>query len=335
MILRRRWQVSAGLVWSGLRVGEGRETHLAARRRHSCAMPRRSAALAGRRRAGSSAACRPRVLRRPMQAPTPLGSRRRSEAGLGQAAGVSGWGVSRLSSSPRLNFVLPRSGCSSRRRLPASLARCRRCRRRVPPRAVAERSVAGAGRVAPTAAAGEGSPRWARRGALQAHTVGAALRLSASLVSSSRSRGCRGCRVPFQRRRGARVRLGSLSSGTAVMGGGAWSCQTQPWPLEALSGLIWRPHGGGPAAPPSSLCDVVSGALLGGLQRLTFKVLDRWGLKPASSSGRRRLLDGAPGSEASGSCSYVGYLQSRANQGGGGGDESGVGAGRGLPGHPA
>ena len=160
MILRRRWQVSAGLVWSGLRVGEGRETHLAARRRHSCAMPRRSAALAGRRRAGSSAACRPRVLRRPMQAPTPLGSRRRSEAGLGQAAGVSGWGVSRLSSSPRLNFVLPRSGCSSRRRLPASLARCRRCRRRVPPRAVAERSVAGAGRVAPTAAAGEGPPRW-------------------------------------------------------------------------------------------------------------------------------------------------------------------------------
>ena len=156
MILRRRWQVSAGLVWSGLKVGEGRETHLAARRRHSCAMPRRSAALAGRRRAGSSAACRPRVLRRPMQAPTPLGSRRRSEAGLGQAAGVSGWGVSRLSSSPRLNFVLPRSGCSSRRRLPASLARCRRCRRRVPPRAVAERSVAGAGRVAPTAAAGEG-----------------------------------------------------------------------------------------------------------------------------------------------------------------------------------
>ena len=145
MILRRRWQVSAGLVWSGLRVGEGRETHLAARRRHSCAMPRRSAALAGRRRAGSSAACRPRVLRRPLQAPTPLGSQRRSEAGLGQAAGVSGWGVSRLSSSPRLNFVLPRSGCSSRRRLPASLARCRRCRRRVPPRAVAERSVAGAG----------------------------------------------------------------------------------------------------------------------------------------------------------------------------------------------
>jgi hypothetical protein len=144
-VLRRRWQVSAGLVWSGLKVGEGRETHLAARRRHSCAMPRRSAALAGRRRAGSSAACRPRVLRRPMQAPTPLGSRRRSEAGLGQAAGVSGWGVSRLSSSPRLNFVLPRSGCSSRRRLPASLARCRRCRRRVPPRAVAERSVAGAG----------------------------------------------------------------------------------------------------------------------------------------------------------------------------------------------
>ena len=159
-VLRRRWQVSAGLVWSGLRVGEGRETHLAARRRHSCAMPRRSAALAGRRRAGSSAACRPRVLRRPMQAPTPLGSRRRSGAGLGQAAGVSGWGVSRLSSSPRLNFVLPRSGCSSRRRLPVSLARCRRCRRRVPPRAVAERSVAGAGRVAPTAAAGEGPPRW-------------------------------------------------------------------------------------------------------------------------------------------------------------------------------
>jgi hypothetical protein len=154
MILRRRWQVSAGLVWSGLKVGEGRETHLAARRRHSCAMPRRSAALAGRRRAGSSAACRPRVLRRPMQAPTPLGSRRRSEAGLGQAAGVSGWGVSRLSSSPRLNFVLPRSGCSSRRRLPASLARCRRCRRRVPPRAVAERSVAGAGRVAPGGPAG-------------------------------------------------------------------------------------------------------------------------------------------------------------------------------------
>ena len=37
MILRRRWQVSARLVWSGLRVGGGRETHLAARRRHSCA----------------------------------------------------------------------------------------------------------------------------------------------------------------------------------------------------------------------------------------------------------------------------------------------------------
>jgi len=145
MILRGRWQVSAGLVWSGLRVGEGRETHLAARRRHSCAMPRRSAALAGRRQAGSSAACRPRVLRRPMQAPTPLGSRRRSEAGLGQAAGVSGWGVSLLGSPPRLNFVLPRSDCPPRRRPPASLARCRRCRRRVPPRAVAERSVAGAG----------------------------------------------------------------------------------------------------------------------------------------------------------------------------------------------
>jgi hypothetical protein len=155
MILRRRWQVSAGLVWSGLKVGEGRETHLAARRRHSCAMPRRSAALAGRRRAGSSAACRPRVLRRPMQAPTPLGSRRRSEAGLGQAAGVSGWGVSLLGSPPRLSSVLPRSNCPARHRPPASLARCRRCRRRVPPRAVAERSVAGAGRVAPTAAAGE------------------------------------------------------------------------------------------------------------------------------------------------------------------------------------
>ena len=163
MILRRRWQVSAGLVWSGLRVGEGRETHLAARRRHSCAMPRRSAALAGRRRAGSSAACRPRVLRRPMQAPTPLGSRRRSGSRLGQAAGVSGWGVSRLSSSPRLNFVLPRSGCSSRRRLPASLARCRRCRRRVPPRAVAERSVAGAG----------GSRRRPRRG--RAYRAGSAV----------------------------------------------------------------------------------------------------------------------------------------------------------------
>jgi hypothetical protein len=145
MILRGRWQVSAGLVWSGLRVGEGRETHLAARRRHSCAMPRRSAALAGRRRAGSSAACRPRVLRRPMQAPTPLGSRRRSEAGLGQAAGVSGWGVSLLGSPPRLSSVLPRSDCPARQRPPASLARCRRCRRRVPPRAVAERSVAGAG----------------------------------------------------------------------------------------------------------------------------------------------------------------------------------------------
>jgi len=141
MILRGRWQVSAGLVWSGLRVGEGRETHLAARRRHSCAMPRRSAALAGRRQAGSSAACRPRVLRRPMQAPTPLGSRRRSEAGLGQAAGDSGWGVSRL----RLICASPRSVCSPRRSPPASLARCRRCRRRVPPRAVAERSVAGAG----------------------------------------------------------------------------------------------------------------------------------------------------------------------------------------------
>ena len=156
MILRRRWQGSAGLVWSGLRVGEGRETHLAARRRHSCAMPRRSAALAGRRQAGSSAACRPRVLRRPMQAPTPLGSRRRSEAGLGQAAGDSGWGVSRL----RLICASPRSVCSPRRSPPASRVRCRRCRRRVPPRAVAERSVAGAGRVAPTAAAGEGPPRW-------------------------------------------------------------------------------------------------------------------------------------------------------------------------------
>ena len=264
-----------------------------------------------------------------------MGARRRSGSGLGQAAGVSGWGVSRLASLLRLICVLARSVCSPRRRPPASRARCRRCRRRVPPRAVAERSVAGAGRVAPTAAAGEGSPRWARRGALRAHAVGAALRLSASLVSSSRSRGCRGCRLSFQRRCGARVRLGSLSSGSAVMGGGAWSCQTQPWPLEALSGLIWRLHGGGPAAPPSSLCDVVSEALLGGLHRLPFKVLDRWGLKPASSSGRRRLLDGAPGSEASGSCSYVAYLQSRANQGGGGGDESGVGAGRGLPGHPA
>jgi hypothetical protein len=119
-------------------------------------------------------------------------------------------------------------------------------------------------RDAPTAAAGEGSPRWARRGALRAHAVGAALLLSASLVSSSRSRGCRGCRVSLQRRRGARVRLGSLSSGSAVMGGGAWSCQTQPWPLEALSGLICRLHGGGPAAPPSSSCDVVLEALLGG-----------------------------------------------------------------------
>jgi hypothetical protein len=76
---------------------------------------------------------------------TPLGARRRSGSRLGQAAGVSGWGVSRLGSPPRLNFVLPRSDCPPRRRPPASLARCRRCRRRVPPRAVAERSVAGAG----------------------------------------------------------------------------------------------------------------------------------------------------------------------------------------------
>ena len=163
MILRRRWQVSAGLVWAGLKVGEGRETHLAARRRHSCAMPRRSAALAGRRRAGSSAACRPRVLRRPMQAPTPLGSRRRSEAGLGQAAGVWGWGVLRL----------------------------------IPPGV---------------------SPRFVS--ACVASSVGVSPLLPFRFPRLSR--------VPPAPPRDAAPSWVSLSSGSAVMGGGAWSCQTQP-----------------------------------------------------------------------------------------------------------
>ena len=177
MILRRRRQVSAGLVWSGLRVGEGRETHLAARRRHSCAMPRRSAALASRRRAGSSAACRPRVLWRPMQAPTPLGSRRRSGAGLGQAAGGSGWGVS-------LFFLLPQRSCVS----PRSVS---------PPSAVC---------------AGVSGPK--------------------SSLSSSRPAPRRGGAQRSRRRAGRADGRGGR--------GRAWSLQTQPWPLGALSGLIVR-----------------------------------------------------------------------------------------------
>ena len=68
----------------------------------------------------------------------------------------------------------------------------------------------------------------------------------------------------------------------------------------------------------SSLCGVPSGALVGGLQRLTFECRPLGFEACLSSSGRCRLLDGASGCEAAGSCSYSACLQSRTNQGAGG-----------------
>ena len=124
--------------------GDRHDTHLAARRRHSCAMPRRSAALASRRQAGSSAACRPEVYDAHCGRPLIWALGGGLDRGWGRRL-VYRVGASRVLPLFRLICVLARSVCSPRRRRPASRARCRRCRRRVPPRAVAERSVAGAG----------------------------------------------------------------------------------------------------------------------------------------------------------------------------------------------
>ena len=107
-------------------------------------MPRRSAALASRRQAGSSAACRPEVYDAHCGRPLIWALGGGLDRGWGRRL-VYRVGASRVLPLFRLICVLARSVCSPRRRRLASLAQCRRCRRRVPPRAVAERSVAGAG----------------------------------------------------------------------------------------------------------------------------------------------------------------------------------------------
>ena len=125
-------------------------------------MPRRSAALASRRQAGSSAACRPEVYDAHCGRPLIWALGGGLDRGWGRRL-VYRVGASRVLPLFRLICVLARSVCSPRRRRPASRARCRRCRRRVPPRAVAERSVAGAG----------GSRRRPRRG--RAYRAGSAV----------------------------------------------------------------------------------------------------------------------------------------------------------------